>query len=175
MYILPILCCIYFVSNLLFYKNNSIHFCRKINWFYYIIFIAIIGFQLFNAYNFLTDNFIFNSVYVHSEKKLDMFYKIAASFSGKEGSFLLWLTSVAFVGIFFNKHINKIFSNSKNTFLHKAIFILFPLFLSIALFFNNPFELVSKNIDLTTTNITDGLGLKPTLQSYYNIDLASYT
>ena len=161
---IPIIsCCAYLIINLWFYKKKSTKH-HIIDGLYYFIFITIIVLQVFNIYNFICDNFVFNSVYSHSEKNIPMIYKVTAAFSGKEGSFLLWLTCLGIVGIFFNIYINSIMNSTKNIFLYKALFILFPLFLSIALIFNNPFELTPANID-----IVDGLGLKLVLQSYYNI------
>ena len=163
-YILPALCIAYIIINLCFHKSNNFRNFSITIKLYHIIFGTIIGLQSANIYNFLSNNFAIYSVYSYSNADMSVFYKISAGFSGMGGSFLLWLTCIGIIGIFFNKHIQNIFYKSKNVFLCSNIFILFPLFLSIALIFNNCFELTPTDID-----ISDGLGLKLTLQSYYNL------
>ncbi|MCL2039847.1 MAG: cytochrome c biogenesis protein CcsA [Bacteroidetes bacterium] len=163
-YILPVLCIAYIIVNICFQKNNNVKNFSITTKLYYTIFATIFCLQTLNIYNFWSDNFAIYSVYSHSEVNLSVIYKISAGFSGMEGSFLLWLTCIGTIGMFFNKHIKNIFTNSKHIFICSNIFIAFPLFLSVALIFNNPFNLTPTGID-----ISDGLGLKPTLQSYYNL------
>ncbi len=122
------------------------------------------GLSLFGAFFslaslFINHRFEFAYVYGHSDLATTLPYRIAAVWSGQEGSFLLWGCTSALFGIL----------AAHKTGLYRRWFtILFSLFLlSIAaiLAYESPFLL--NLIDLKPVVPPDGQGLQPSLLNYW--------
>lgn len=113
--------------------------------FFYLVFL------------FISNAYIFHYVYIHSSNELPLFYKIAAAWSGQEGSLLLWALLSQIVSFF------SLYNLQNNARVEKLLITLNNIFFQTALLtVSYPFAVLT-NI----TDITNGKGLNPILQSPY--------
>lgn len=110
---------------------------------------------------FATDQFHFRYVYAHSEKVNGLPYKIAAVWSGQEGSFLLWATTSALFALL----------SSRGTGPYRRAFgAVAAVFLSSIcgiLAYESPFVL--QMFEGKAYAIPNGVGLAPSLNNYWVI------
>ncbi len=105
---------------------------------------------------FVTSQFQFTYIQKHSALDHEMQYKVAGTWSGQEGSFLLWAVgSALFVGLAVGKS-----GNYKRWFA--GVSSLFLAALAGILSFESPFAL-----NAVGTDIHDGFGLPPSLLNYW--------
>lgn len=108
------------------------------NFSYLLGFFSLLPLGLL-AYSFATDDFSMVYVVAHSNSALPLFFKIAATWGGHEGSMLLWLSSLSLwtVGFaFFSRKIDPIIASRTLSILGLLCFA-FAIFV---IFFSNPFE-----------------------------------
>ena len=161
---------IYFAGNLFqALKNKPNHLLNKHLIKVFILFcLLVFGVELLHIFNFISNNFAFNSVFENSAINQPLIYKIVASYSGQGASFLLWLFFLSLIGLLVLKQTQ---SNTNPKFFHllQAIFIIFPIILSLILNWNNPFE-KTLNIHTALRQVPiDGFGLKFILQNHFNL------
>jgi cytochrome c-type biogenesis protein CcmF len=117
-------------------------------------------------YLFVTNNFMMAYVAEHSNRNLPLFYKLAALWSGQEGSLLFWswlLSIYAFSVLFLNR--------KKHPELMPYVGVILAgvqcFFLLLNNFAASPFEVLSQpgpGGALQLAAVADGLGLNPLLQ-----------
>ena len=111
---------------------------------------------------FLYDQFEFKYVAEHSWKDLSLAYKIAAIWSGQQGSFLLWATTSAIFGLL------TLGGTGKYRRWYVTVFSLFLATLCGILCYESPFSVFQ---ELTVGNQVyapdNGQGLVPSLQNYW--------
>ena len=163
--LIAVCCAIYFCTNIVQAKQNKIQNNNVANKLYCLIFALIAICWIFNIINFLTNNFSYAAVFKNSSIAQPIIYKIISTYSGQSGSFLLWL----FLQISLGFLLKKIITKNENKNIINAVYILFPMILAIALYWNNPFEATLVKFPNLTEIPTDGLGLKLILQSPYNL------
>jgi len=108
---------------------------------------------------FLTDQFQYKYVFAHSEKVVELQYKVAAIWSGQEGSFLLWAVCSALFGLAAAPRTGK---------YRTAFTIPYALFLAALagiLSYESPFKL--ERIDGQLLVPPSGVGLSPSLLNYW--------
>lgn len=91
------------------------------------------------VYSFATDDFSVAYIAQHSNSQLPLFFKVAATWGGHEGSMLFWLFSLTLwlsALAFFSRHIDPIIT-ARSLSVLGLICLGFCLFI---LFFSNPFE-----------------------------------
>ena len=124
------------------------------------------------AYFFLTDNFSMAYVAEHSNRALPVVYKIAALWSGQEGSLLFWtflLSTYAFLAIFINR-------NKHPELMPYVVVILAGVevfFLTLNNFVASAFNVVGAAGPagvLHLVRLSEGHGLNPLLQ-YMEMDI----
>ncbi|MDR3237179.1 MAG: cytochrome c biogenesis protein CcsA [Spirochaetia bacterium] len=130
---------------------------------FYLSGIMILFAFIFLLISFLTDDFRFYYVYNNSSTSLSPAYKTAAVWAGKEGSFLLWLLFLAFIGVVIAK-------TEKNfTDIVLAVVSVTQIFILIMLITESPFTFIwNKYPDDFRGNTFlpqgfDGLGMNPLL------------
>lgn len=126
--------------------------------------IAVAGAFASLATLFATDQFHFEYVGNHSWHNLPAAYKIAAVWSGQQGSFLLWATTSAIFGLLVLPWTGK---------FQRWYVLVYSIFLGGIcgiLAYETPFGLI-KELFVAGTQYTppDGLGLTPSLQNYWVI------
>jgi cytochrome c-type biogenesis protein CcmF len=113
---------------------------------------------------FIREQFAYQYIGSHSAKDLPIAYRIAAVWSGQQGSFLLWAVTSAIFGLLTLRATGKL----QRTYL--VIYSLFLAALAAILAFETPFGL---NAELFANgkwiNPGDGAGLSPSLQNYWVI------
>lgn len=113
---------------------------------------------------FVTDQFAFDYVANHSWKNLHFGYKVAAVWSGQQGSFLLWALSAAIFGVLVLPKTG-VFQR-----WYVLIYSVFLAGLCGILAYETPFNLIK---DLLVGGVQfvppDGAGLTPSLQNYWVI------
>lgn len=113
------------------------------------------------AYLFLTDDYSNQYVWQTSSKNMPWGYKVTAIWGGMDGSMLLWAgilsVSTLIVALRFNSYPKKLMSFTLPV-LHSNLLF----FLTILLFFTNPFRYI--NADFIPA---EGNGLNPLLQNPY--------
>lgn len=116
--------------------------------------VALAAFLLL-VYYFITDNFAIYYVYANSHKPMGIFYKISATWAGKEGSLLLWnLFSLVITTIYIS-------TSDRDYSTLKAATVLAGVSTSILIinnFLSSPFA----TLPFTPT---DGVGLNPLLRT----------
>lgn len=111
---------------------------------------------------FVGDQFEYEYVASHSWKASAVAYKIAAIWSGQQGSFMLWAVASALFGIL----------ALRSTGVYKrayiAIYASFLASLSAILAFESPFAILQKMVIGGAVYLPlDGMGLAPSLQNYW--------
>ncbi|MDK3156340.1 cytochrome c biogenesis protein CcsA [Kamptonema cortianum] len=104
----------------------------------------------------LTSQFQFEYVRKHSALDHELHYRLAATWSGQEGSFLLWaVCSSLFVALLYPKvrHYRRWF---------EVVAAAFLAALAGILAFESPFTLTQAGVDLS-----DGFGMPPSLMNYW--------
>lgn len=108
---------------------------------------------------FVTDQFYYRYVFSHSDTSTELWYKIAAIWSGQEGSFLLWALCSALFGVW----------AARSTGAYRRWFtITYALFLaslSAILAYESPFA--TETIDGRLLLPPEGMGLQPSLLNYW--------
>jgi cytochrome c-type biogenesis protein CcmF len=143
-------------------KTNEYKYTSKL---YAIWGLLVLFCEAYHIINFVTDNFAYQTVFEHSSIQTPFIYKLAATYTGSGGSFLLWLTALTLIGFAFNR-LTKSMQGSNYL---RAMFMLLPIFLTCALSVNSPFELLLDAHPELQQIPTNGFGLKPILQSPYNL------
>ncbi len=110
-------------------------------------------------YLFIHDQFQYDYIFKHSEKGLDLWYRISALWAGQQGSFLLWAISSAVAGLI------SIPAVKNYRFPYFIIYSFFMASLSGILAYETPFELniIDGKIYVPPT----GAGLQPSLLNYW--------
>lgn len=108
---------------------------------------------------FFNDRFEWEYVRTHSDKATEAAYKIAAIWSGQEGSFLLWAFMSALFGLFALPKMAHLRRTAT------AIVSLFLAAITAILIYESPFELVRLHNQVVAP--IDGLGLAPSLNNYW--------
>ncbi|MEM3391488.1 MAG: cytochrome c biogenesis protein CcsA, partial [Archaeoglobaceae archaeon] len=103
---------------------------------------------------FLTDDFSIRYVYLNSQREMDVWLKICALWSGKEGSLLFWNFANLFVASIFVNHGAKDVKKAKAM----AILTAFTSAILIISVFANPFE----QMQIKHFN---GVGMNPILRT----------
>lgn len=142
----------YMLSN--FCVARHIFDAKISKWLYISVLLAILFAGWIHISHFLTHQFQFAVVQQYSNATQSTIHNLIASYSGKSGSFLMWLTFVVIL------NAPLALSPKAGFERQKALSMLFPTILMMLLHFNNPFE--------TTTNI-HCLGLKPILQNNWSL------
>jgi cytochrome c-type biogenesis protein CcmF len=129
---------------------------------FFLVSIAVISLE----YLFFTNNFSMAYVAEHSNRNLPVFYKIAALWSGQEGSLLFWswlLSIYAFLALFLNRH--------KHPELMPYVGVVLATVQSFFLVLNNfvatPFQILGHagaGGAISVIAQADGHGLNPLLQ-----------
>ena len=107
-------------------------------WLSYLIALSGTASIALLAYAFATDDFTLEYVAAHSNSQLPLFFKVAATWGGHEGSMLFWLFSLSLwlaAFAFFNRKHDRTFSAQTLSLLGLICFG-FALFI---LFYSNPF------------------------------------
>ena len=107
-------------------------------WLSYLIALSCTASVALLAYAFATDDFTLEYVAAHSNSQLPLFFKVAATWGGHEGSMLFWLFSLGLwlaAFAFFNRKHDRTFSAQTLSLLGLICFG-FALFI---LFYSNPF------------------------------------
>ncbi len=135
---------------------------------FFLVSFAVATLEIF----FLTDNFSMAYVAEHSNKALPVIYKIAALWSGQEGSLLFWtflLSTYAFLAIFINRN--------KHPELMPYVGVILAgvqiFFLTLNNFVVNAFNVVggaSSAGVMHLVTLSEGRGLNPLLQ-YAEMDI----
>lgn len=110
---------------------------------------------------FVTDQFHFQYVYAHSEKVNGLGYKIAAIWSGQQGSFLLWATCSAIFALLARRStgdLKPFYTVTASIFLGSICGILA---------YESPFLL--HVFEGKVFQLPDGVGLAPSLNNYWVI------
>jgi len=109
-------------------------------------------------YTFYISDFSLLLAFKHSHLKQPLLYKISAIIGNHEGSFLVWILVVSFLGTLF-------------AYLHSSLSIKAPFIYAKVLSFQSllvalfsGFALIASNPFLRTTPLSSGLGLNPLLQ-----------
>ena len=107
-------------------------------WLSYLLALSGTASVALLAYAFATDDFTLEYVAAHSNSQLPLFFKVAATWGGHEGSMLFWLFSLSLwlaAFAFFNRKHDRTFSAQTLSLLGLICFG-FALFI---LFYSNPF------------------------------------
>lgn len=115
---------------------------------YFTILISLAGLLLF--YYFITGDYSYRYVYEYSSRSLGLFYLISAFWAGQQGTYLLWLMLLAYLGYYLLKRGGRY--TSWAMFFYGLINLFFLLILMVL----SPFE------KLPSTP-PDGAGLNPLL------------
>jgi cytochrome c-type biogenesis protein CcmF len=108
------------------------------------------------SWYFISDNFTLEAVYEHSSRSLPLVLKIAASWTGAGGSFLLWLLLMTVAVLAFRiKDRRSMDDQLKVVSLVMSFFTMTIVGFALA---TNPFSELS-------ASVPDGLGLNPSLQT----------
>jgi cytochrome c-type biogenesis protein CcmF len=113
------------------------------------------------VYNFLQSNFSYAYVAAHSNRDMQMLYKISALWGGQEGSLLFWswlLATYGAVVVFRNRRRHR----DIMPYVIAIISIVQTFFLTLNAFVVSPFQMLA--VDRVITSVPDGMGLNPTLQ-----------
>ena len=108
---------------------------------------------------FVTDQFHYNYIFTHSDRITELRYKIAAAWSGQEGSFLLWACCSAIFALFAipkTEHYKKWFTISSAVFLGA---------LASILAYESPF--IVNYVHGKPLLPPTGTGLQPSLLNYW--------
>lgn len=125
------------------------------------------SFSLFGAFGilatlFLGNQFQYEYIFSHSEKVLATKYKVAAIWSGQQGSFLLWAVCSAIFGLWVAPRTGQ---------YRRWFTIPYALFLGLLgaiLAYETPFNLIPEIAALPKAVLPPtGTGLTPTLQNYW--------
>ena len=129
---------------------------------FFLVTMAVVSLE----YLFFTNNFSMAYVAEHSNRDLPVFYKIAALWSGQEGSLLFWswlLSIYAFLALFLNRH--------KHPELMPYVGVVLATVQTFFLILNNfvatPFQIIghaSSGGAISVVAHADGHGLNPLLQ-----------
>lgn len=121
--------------------------------------VSLLGVFSCLATLFLNDRFEWSYVQDHSDAATPMSYKMAAVWSGQEGSFLLWATGSALFGAFSLRAVKQFRE------WYAAVYSLFLASICGILLYESPFVLnVIHGIAITPP---DGRGLSPALLNYW--------
>ena len=107
-------------------------------WLSYLLALSGTASVALLAYAFATDDFTLEYIAAHSNSQLPLFFKVAATWGGHEGSMLFWLFSLSLwlaAFAFFNRKHDRTFSAQTLSLLGLICFG-FALFI---LFYSNPF------------------------------------
>jgi cytochrome c-type biogenesis protein CcmF len=115
---------------------------------YATVLISLAGGLLF--YYFLTGDFSYRYVYEYSSRSLSFFYLLSAFWAGQQGTYLLWLWLLAFLGYYLLRR------GGKYTSWAMFFYGLINLFFLLILMLLSPFEKLA-------TTPPDGAGLNPLL------------
>ncbi|OLS16862.1 MAG: Cytochrome c-type biogenesis protein CcmF, partial [Candidatus Heimdallarchaeota archaeon LC_3] len=130
--------------------------------------LLIISSYLIFLGSFIFLDFSYDYVYKHASSNMDIFFRLASTWSGQAGSYFIWAMYVFSINlilrILFRKHIENP--------LYQRMFIVISLN-SIALLLltliNNPYiDVLTANSQFTSIPV-DGLGLSPVLNTYWNV------
>lgn len=108
---------------------------------------------------FVTDQFYYRYVFSHSDTSTELWYKIAAIWSGQEGSFLLWALSSALFGVWAAR------STGPYRRWFTIVYALFLGCLAAILAYESPFA--TESIDGRLLLPPEGMGLQPSLLNYW--------
>lgn len=110
---------------------------------------------------FVTDQFHFQYVYAHSEKINGLGYKIAAIWSGQQGSFLLWATCSAIFALWARRSTGDLKPH------YTLVASIFLGAICGILAYESPFNL--HVFEGKVFQLPDGVGLAPSLNNYWVI------
>lgn len=134
---------------------------------YYATTATIVAASIYLLANILAHNFQFTYIWEYSSTQLHDYFLVASFYSGQQGSFMLWMLTLAILGLFLNNR------SAKNGYqgISMGIFTSIILFLAIILIFKSPFDYVwetfaAENLEVGFTPV-DGRGLNPILQNYW--------
>jgi len=142
-------------SFLLFFRSiKNLRFATIAEILLYASFSFCVSSILLLLHYFLTDDFSIRYVYLNSQREMDVWLKICALWSGKEGSLLFWNFANLFVASIFVNHGAKDVKKAKAM----AILTAFTSAILIISVFANPFE----QMQIKHFN---GVGMNPILRT----------
>lgn len=115
---------------------------------YFTVLISLAGMLLF--YYFVVGDYSYRYVYEYSSRSLPLFYLISAFWAGQQGTYLLWLMLLAYLGYYLLKR------GGRYTSWAMFFYSLINLFFLLILLILSPFE----KLPMTPA---DGAGLNPLL------------
>jgi len=135
--------------------------------FYHLTAAGILATAAYMMYLILTHQFQFAYIWEQSNTELQLPLLMSTFYSGQEGSFMLWLTMTAVIGIFLLNYV------SKGDRLEPQVMTIFSLivaFLSFILILKSPFlyvwEKFAGDVELGFVP-QEGRGLNPLLQNFW--------
>lgn len=152
----------YFYANL--GKDKFIRFGRL---FFHLTAIGVLSTAAYLLYLILTHQYQFAYVWEQSNSELQLPLLISTFYSGQEGSFMLWTTMTAIIGIFLLNYVSK---GERLESQVMSIFTLILAFLGFILILKSPFLYVWEKFagDVEVGFIPqDGRGLNPLLQNFW--------
>ena len=144
-------------------------FQNHLNKIFILFCLLIFTAEFYHLFNFIANDFSYNVVFENSSIHQNLSDKIAASYSGSGGSFLLWLFFLAIISLIFHRQINKNHEAKSQKEILQVVSTLFCVVLAIALHFNNPFEKTLAVHTVLPEIPIDGFGLKTVLRSSFNL------
>jgi len=135
--------------------------------FYHLTAAGILATAAYMMYLILTHQFQFAYIWEQSNSELQLPLLMSTFYSGQEGSFMLWLTMTAVIGIFLLNYV------SRGDRLEPQVMTIFSLivaFLSFILILKSPFlyvwEKFAGDVEVGFVPL-DGRGLNPLLQNFW--------
>jgi len=135
--------------------------------FYHLTAAGILATAAYMMYLILTHQFQFAYIWEQSNTELQLPLLMSTFYSGQEGSFMLWLTMTAIIGIFLLNYVSK---GDRLEAQVMCIFSLIVAFLSFILILKSPFLYVWEKFagDVEVGFVPqEGRGLNPLLQNFW--------
>ncbi|MBV6479158.1 MAG: hypothetical protein HGGPFJEG_01919 [Ignavibacteria bacterium] len=155
-------CIMYFLSHL-----GKEKFLKPARFFFHATAIAVLSTAAYFMYLILTHQFQFAYIWEQSNTELQLPLLMSTFYSGQEGSFLLWTTMTAIIGIFLLNYVSK---GDRLEPQVMSIFTLILTFLGLILILKSPFLYLWEKFpgEVEAGFIPpDGRGLNPLLQNFW--------
>ncbi len=135
--------------------------------FFHVTAVGILSTSAYFMYLILTHQFQFAYIWEQSSTDLQLPLLMSTFYSGQEGSFMLWLTMTAIIGIFLLNYVSK---GDRLEPQVMSVFTLILAFLSFILILKSPFlyvwEKFAGDVEIGFMP-PEGRGLNPLLQNYW--------
>lgn len=142
-------------------------FLKTGRFFYHVTAIGILSTAAFFMYLILTHQYQYAYIWEQSNSELQLPLLMSTFYSGQEGSFMLWTTMTAIIGIFLLNYVSK---GDRLEAQVMSIFTLIVSFLGLILILKSPFLYIWEKFagEVEVGFIPpEGRGLNPLLQNFW--------